>query len=61
MPDSLLVAARQGRVVHLGSHLGRMCLGQLQRIAVGLQVDNGGCDRAALTKLLAEKIAGGAT
>lgn len=57
----LLFAARQGRVVHLGSHLGRMGLGQLQRIAVGLQVDSGGCDRVALAKRIAEKIAGDAT
>lgn len=57
----LLTAARQGRVVHLGSHLGRMGLRELQRIAVGLQVDTVGCDRTALARRVAEKVAGGAT
>lgn len=57
----LLVAAKQGRLVHLGSHLGRMSAAQLQRIALGLQVEVGDGTKAGLATRIAERVAGGPT
>lgn len=54
----LLLAARQGHVVHLGSHLGRMSLDRLQRIALGLQVEVGNGEKSGLAKRIAEKVVG---